>query len=226
MDDLFSADDPFASSGSFDWAEEVEQELFSAHGSSNHIDGMLSAGEFDGPASDILIVIPAEDPRSSGCGAGYTLRVILDNAIEEGNEATKEVKVGLNATEEVESTSRTTPTDVMPSAASKDLSSQTAPTPTTLSSHIDIDADIDADQAKLQPPVFNTADTSFTIDALATDDSSDGPNDFCEILQLLSATDLLNLDTYAIVFRAAARHCAAGPPFWLNEPPAPAVVVL
>ena len=72
------ADDPFASSGPIDWAEEVEQELFGTSSDPIYSETKPEAEADDSDDSDdeILMIVPIEDRRFVASGAGYTLYTI------------------------------------------------------------------------------------------------------------------------------------------------------
>ena len=60
------ADDPFASSGPIDWAEEVEQELFGASSEPVYSE---TKPEVDDSDDAILMIVPIEDRRFVASGA-------------------------------------------------------------------------------------------------------------------------------------------------------------
>ena len=62
-------------------------------------------------------------------------------------------------------------------------------------------------------------DTASSSSKTNTSNSKTSPaQELYEAIQFLGTVGLLNLDTYATVFDTAARACAGGPPFWLNDP--------
>ena len=70
------ADDPFASSGQIDWADEVEQELFGASSDPIFSETKPEDDEADDSDDEILMIVPIEDRRFVASGAGYTLYTI------------------------------------------------------------------------------------------------------------------------------------------------------
>ncbi|EJF62567.1 hypothetical protein DICSQDRAFT_168958 [Dichomitus squalens LYAD-421 SS1] len=233
-----AADDPFASSGPIDWADEVEQELFSDWTTPDHTDSKPDGEELDDPTDDILFIVPIEDRRFAERDSGFTLFRILQEAEVEETDGVKLTvaeadSTPTNLTDPTPPTPPTPSTDFMPLAPSTDLGLATASTSTSTDidsdsdTDTDIDTDIDTDRPVFQILNCNATHNGVNIDTLDIDDPDFDPaNEFCTMLQYLSATGLLRLDTYATIFDAAARHCASGHPFWLNERPAPSVIVL
>ena len=83
------ADDPFASSGPIDWAEEVEQDLFGASSDPIYSQTKPEDDEADDSDDEILMIVPIEDRRFVASGAGYTLYTIpeVDEKDDEKDEA-------------------------------------------------------------------------------------------------------------------------------------------
>ncbi|TBU29017.1 hypothetical protein BD311DRAFT_837149 [Dichomitus squalens] len=203
-----AADDPLASSGPIYWADEVEQELFFDWTTPDHTDSKPDGEELDDPTDDILFIVPTEDRRFAERDGGFTLFAILwETKVEETDaKLTVAEEADSTPTNLTDPTPPTPPTDFVPPAASADLGLTSTPTAADTDANTDIDIGINTD-------TFEIYDSDF-----------DAVNEFCTVLQYLYATGHLRLDTYATVFSAAARYCAFGHPFWLNERPVRSVM--
>ncbi|KAM5542584.1 hypothetical protein V8D89_003545 [Ganoderma adspersum] len=172
--------DPFPSSTSsaFDWAEDVEQELFSDNSTSN------LHGEPDADRVDSPIVHQGTPGGLAVDGAGTTSLIGPGEGREEDVRGEDEATVA-------DATTPTSSSDVDNRVYRVIKVSTTGNAP---SIHMVEDAGI------------VTTDDSMTAQRLS------------EVIQFLAGVGLLKLDTYATVFDTAARGCASGDPFWLDDP--------
>ncbi|KAI1788470.1 hypothetical protein LXA43DRAFT_1159315 [Ganoderma leucocontextum] len=200
--------DPFPSfpSGPFDWAEDVEQELFSGGNDSDNTsskpDSNLDTDDVDSPIVDQVV-----SEGVAVVGAGTTLCAIPEEDEEED----------MTGEDEVADPDPTDPTDPTTSTTSTDSDSIPL-TDSTTSTDIDNTVyrilNVSATGNDLSLHMVEDDTTSNTD----TNDPTTAAKELFEAIQFLAGVGLLNLDTYATVFDTAARACAAGPPFWLNDP--------
>ncbi|TBU29046.1 hypothetical protein BD311DRAFT_837200 [Dichomitus squalens] len=192
------ADDPFASSGPIDWAEEVEQELFFDDGASDSKDSEPVAEEFDDSDDDeVLMIVPIEDLRFSGRGPAYALYTILevDEVVDDQCEAQETES---DDADDTDSTS-TISTD---SAYSTDSTTST-----------------DFDLSAFRLDNINSADSGSSVDTVRVEDpGSVSGNLFHGAIQHLSVMALLKLDAYIRFIQIAAQISLNRFPFWLNSP--------
>ena len=172
--------DPFSSCGSiaFDWAEDVEQEFFSAN-SINNLHGESDANLVDSPIVD---------------------QGIPGGAVVAGAGTTSRIGSGEDEGEDVRGEDAATVTDTT--------------TPTS-SSNVDnrVYRVIKVSTTGNPSSIHMVEDTG-----PVTTDGSTAAQKLSEVIQVLGGVGLLKLDTYATVFDTAARGCASGDPFWLNDP--------
>ena len=199
------ADDPFASSGPIDWAEEVEQELFGASSVPIYSETKPEADEADDSDDEILMIVPIEDRRFVASGAGYTLYTIPEVDEKDGEKDGAE-ESELDITDQANLT-------LSP------IISTLAPTRTiTL--------------ADIRPPVLLLGNESirdieandYYDDRIALDhdeldyyfDDDAASKVLYGAIQYLSAMSLLRLDTYTRFFGMVARLSLVRPSFWFS----------
>ena len=164
--------DPFSSCGSiaFDWAEDVEQEFFSAN-SINDLHGESDA-DFGIPGGVVV------------AGAGTTSRI---GSVEDEREDIR----GEDAATIADTTTPTSSSNV-DNRVYRVIKVSTTGNPSS---------------------IHMVEDTG-----VVTTDDSTAAQKLSEVIQFLAGVGRLKLDTYATVFDTAARGCASGDPFWLNDP--------
>ncbi|KAI1788481.1 hypothetical protein LXA43DRAFT_1063580 [Ganoderma leucocontextum] len=197
--------DPFPSftSGPFDWAEDVEQELFSGGNDSDNTsskpDSNLDTDDVDSPIVDQVV-----SEGVAVVGTGTTLCAIPEEDEEED----------VTGEDEVADPDPTDPTDSTTSTDSDSIPLADSTSSTDIDNTVYRILNVSATGNDLSLHMVEDDTTSNTD----TNDPTTAAKELFEAIQFLAGVGLLNLDTYATVFDTAARACAAGPPFWLNDP--------
>ena len=266
--------DPLSSfpSSHFDWAEDVEQELFSGatddfgntvikldnvtsinpDSNLDSLDSLDSKPDIDPIFSPIIDQVAPEGVVV--VGVGTTLCAIPEEGEEE--DVTREDEV--SDVDSIDLTDSDSDSDLTPRAHWTNIdstSSNTASLDDTSLAPLDDSAPMDDSIPQIAsnhlnastprpisiPPAdtntivyriidVSTANNAFSLHMVEDDTASSSSKtntsnsktspaqELYEAIQFLGTVGLLNLDTYATVFDTAARVCAGGPPFWLNDP--------
>ena len=203
------ADDPFASSGPIDWAEEVEQELFGA--SSDPIFSETKpedeANDSDDSDDEILMIVPIEDRRFVASGAGYTLYTISEVDEKDGEKDGAE-EPELDITDQANLTSSPTTNSTL--APTRTITLADIRPPMLLFGNESI-RDIEANDYYDDRIALDHDELDYYFDDDAASKVLYGA------IQYLSAMSLLRLDTYTRFFGMVARMSLIRPSFWFSS---------
>ena len=202
------ADDPFASSGPIDWAEEVEQELFGASSDLIYSETKPEAEADDSDDSDdeILMIVPIEDRRFVASGAGYTLYTIPEVDEKEGEKDEAE-ESELDITDQA---NLTLSPIISTLALTRTITLADIRPPVLLLGNESI-RDIEANDYYDDRIALDHDELEYYFDPDAASKVLYGA------IQYLSAMSLLKLDTYTRCFGMVARMSLIRPSFWFSS---------
>ena len=200
------ADDPFASSGPIDWAEEVEQELFGASSDPICSETKPEADEADDSDDEILMIVPIEDRRFVASGAGYTLYTIPEVDEKDGEKDEAE-ESELDITDQANLT--LTPTTTSTLATTRTITLADIRPPVLLLGNESI-RDIEANDYYDDRIDLDHDELDYYFDDDAASKVLYGA------IQYLSAISLLRLDTYTRFFGMVARMSLVRPSLWFS----------